>query len=285
MISTKHLVAALSFALLAGCYAAAADGTGSGSGSNGGSSGTTGGTAGDGLPCDVQNVLAKNCWECHGETPSQKAPNSLITFDQLSKYADEAISRMKDGSMPPGGGVSADDIAVIENWVKGGKQQSSCDSGPSTDTGPDLFAVAPQCTTNQFWPKSSNRESPLMHPGRACIDCHDSGEGPSLSVAGTAYPTGHEPDDCNSKTMSGAKVQVLDANKKVVAEATVNSVGNFYISTRTLARIPTGGHVQIVTTGGAVRAMADTPKSGDCNSCHTQSGTNDAPGRVVFPAQ
>lgn len=281
MISTKHLFAALSIALLAGCYAAAADGTGAGGGGGSGNA-TTGGTAGDGLPCDVQKVLSDNCWSCHGVTPSQSAPNSLVTYDQVAQFADEAIARMRAGSMPPGGGMADADIATIENWVKSGKQKASCDNPAPTDTGPDLFSMAPQCSSNKFWPKASNAESPLMHPGRACIDCHSSGEGPSFAIAGTAYPTGHEPDDCNSQPPSGAKVQVLDASKKVVAEAAVNSAGNFYISTRTLSRIPAGGRVQIVSSAGT-RVMSDTPKTGDCNSCHTQDGTNNAPGRIVFP--
>jgi hypothetical protein len=29
--------------------------------------------------------------------------------------------------------------------------------------------------------------------------------------------------------------------------------------------------------------MTDTPERGDCNSCHTEQGANDAPGRIVAP--
>ena len=32
-----------------------------------------------------------------------------------------------------------------------------------------------------------DRESPEMHPGRSCIDCHAKGEGPRFLVAGTVY--------------------------------------------------------------------------------------------------
>ncbi len=39
-----------------------------------------------------------------------------------------------------------------------------------------------------------------MHPGVACIACHvtTGGEAPNFAIAGTAYPTGHEYDDCSA---------------------------------------------------------------------------------------
>jgi hypothetical protein len=35
---------------------------------------------------------------------------------------------------------------------------------------------------------------------------------------------------------------------------------------------------------GHERAMNAAPASGDCNTCHTQDGTMNAPGRIVLPA-
>jgi hypothetical protein len=34
---------------------------------------------------------------------------------------------------------------------------------------------------------------------------------------------------------------------------------------------------------GRERDMAATQTSGDCNVCHTQSGTMSAPGRIILP--
>jgi mono/diheme cytochrome c family protein len=38
-----------------------------------------------------------------------------------------------------------------------------------------------------------------------------------------------------------------------------------------------------VTYKGRERAMAAVQTSGDCSSCHTQTGTNGAPGRITLP--
>src|SRR5664279_5008797 len=54
--------------------------SGSGSGGSGGSS--SGGDAGvvaNGLPCDIQSIVVKNCASCHGSAPSGGAPRSLVT--------------------------------------------------------------------------------------------------------------------------------------------------------------------------------------------------------------
>lgn len=294
MIKKQHLTVALVVSVLAaGCYAAAADGT-NGNG-NGSGSGNTGADIGaSGLPCDVAQVLANNCWSCHGTTPTKDAAISLATYADLMKqkgsktYAQVSLDQIHAGSMPKGGGLSDADKATFEAWVSGGAKTDTC-SDPSLTAGNDVaLNASPTCTSKSTW-KGGNRESELMNPGMACIDCHSSGEGPTFTIAGTIYPTGHEPDRCNGKAIDAngnavgtVKVQVLDATGKKVAEATPNSVGNFYLSRRDLAAIPKGGKVQVVSSTGT-RAMGDTPSSGDCNSCHTQNGANDAPGRIVYP--
>ena len=41
------------------------------------------GPTGQGLPCDVQRVLADNCWKCHSSPPKFGAPMPLTTHAQL----------------------------------------------------------------------------------------------------------------------------------------------------------------------------------------------------------
>ena len=284
MITKHHLTAALAISVLAaGCYAAAADATGS-NGSNG-SNGTSGADIGaSGLPCDVAQVLANNCWSCHGTTPTKDAALSLATYDDLMKkkgsktYAQVSLDEINAGSMPKGGGMSDADKAAFAKWVNGGAASGSCSDPSLTATDDPALNASPTCTSGSM---SRVREGSTMKPGEACVACHDKDpEAPSLLIAGTVFPTGHEPNDCNSKVPSGTPaVQVLDANGKVVASLKVNTVGNFYSGSTS---IPKGGKVQVVV-GDKVRAMKDTPESGDCNSCHTQNGTNDAPGRIVSP--
>jgi hypothetical protein len=120
-----------------------------------------------------------------------------------------------------------------------------------------------------------NRESSLMHPGDACIACHSTGEGPRFAFGGTVYPTGHEPDDCNGAT--SASVVVTDANGQVITRTT-NAAGNFSYSGAIAFPI----HAKVVTASGE-RAMVNAVPSGDCNSCHTQTGAMMAPGRITLP--
>lgn len=116
-----------------------------------------------------------------------------------------------------------------------------------------------------------------MHPGAACITCHDQNpKAPPFEIGGTVFPTAHEPDDCNGGGTAGAQIVITDANGKVT-KLPVNAVGNFY----TQAAIALPYRAKVVV-GTKERAMT-SEKTGDCNSCHTETGANSAPGRIVLP--
>ncbi len=69
---------------------------------------------------------------------------------------------------------------------------------------------------------------------------------------------------------------MTDARGTVIP-AIVNEVGNFYgadFSSPYRAR---------VLYQGRERRMISSQTNPDCNSCHTQAGTNGAPGRIVLP--
>ena len=59
---------------------------------------------------------------------------------------------------------------------------------------------------------------------------------------------------------------------------TPNAVGNF--SYRGTVAKP---YTAKVTYMGKERIMVTAQTSGDCNSCHTQTGVNSAPGRIITP--
>jgi hypothetical protein len=124
-----------------------------------------------------------------------------------------------------------------------------------------------------------------MRPGEGCnasSACHGAGAAATWSVAGTLYPTGHEPDDCNgfSNTSSNSVGIVITDAMGGVLPLAPNSVGNFYYS-GTLAFPIQAKLVSFAT--GAERAMVAPVSSGDCNSCHTQNGNSGAPGRLTIP--
>jgi hypothetical protein len=279
--------------------------TRAGSGGNGGSSqpGTSGGSGGSGvvadagvpggsLPCDVQTLLVNRCDSCHGSTPSGGAPRSLVSYSDLTKpdvsnaamtEAQVALQRMQSATSPmppsPASAATSAEIATMQNWINGGYPSGSCGGDAGAPRSDPLNAPA-TCTSKTTWNQGTNG-SPSMEPGHACISCHNSsgGEAPRFVIAGTLYPTGHEPDNCNGVNGStGAKV-VVTGNNGAVVTLTPNSAGNFYSSTT----LPPPYKAKVVNASGVERVMSGTASSGDCNSCHTQSGANSAPGRIALP--
>ena len=273
----------------AGAGNGAANGSGTGAGAGSG--------AQTGLPCDIATILATNCLGCHSNPPVGGAPNPLVTYADLTAtssnggtMADRSIIRMKDATAPmppaPSPAVSAADIAAFEAWVDGCMPMGDC--GGAGGAGPSPYDTPEVCSSNDTW-TGGDEGSNHMFPGRACINCHDNPppgadeSGPTLLVAGTVYPTAHEPDDCNGVNGGGTTtVEITDANDNVFTLA-VNAVGNFMLE-------PDQGSVTLpiratVRQGDKLRAMTAAVPSGDCNSCHTLQGSGNpkAPGRIMAP--
>lgn len=94
------------------------------------------------MPCDVERVFKANCGTCHGATPANGAPNSLMTRADLMEASafggtlgERSVARMRDSAnpMPPAyfaPRVSAGDMAVVGSWVNAGMPESVCASGP-----------------------------------------------------------------------------------------------------------------------------------------------------------
>ena len=116
-----------------------------------------------------------------------------------------------------------------------------------------------------------------MAPGTACVACHLA-IGKPLYLAGTVYPTYHEPDLCLGVT--DVQVEIVDS-MGATHTLPVNSSGNF-LDQDIFSLWPSPWTVA-VTRGAARRAMVGTVTNGDCNSCHTAAGANAAPGRILAP--
>jgi mono/diheme cytochrome c family protein len=262
--------------------------TGGSSASVGGSGAVSSGGAGSSdLPCEVQALLANKCLVCHRADP----PGTLLTsadFQKKSKVdpartvgqvAVERLGLTTNLRMPPAPLAAATDaeIAALSAWVQGGALPASC--GQPVAVGPDPYDTPVVCTSMKNW-TGGNRESPLMRPGGACISCHQQeGEGPLFAVAGTLFPTPHEPNDCNGvSSTAGAQVVITEANG-TVHTLSVNGAGNFSLEARTFA-FP---YQAKVVYQGRERVMVEAQKSGDCNDCHTQDGRENAPGRIFLP--
>jgi mono/diheme cytochrome c family protein len=266
--------------------------TAAGGSSNGGT------CSADVLPADVQTMLNSKCATCHGATPLAGLP-SLVNYaaliapsktDPTKTNAALALVRIQSTTAPmppaPGARVSASDIAALQAFVTQGYPKPVCPTGAGgaggggAAGGPsimDPLLAMPTCTSTTTW-TSGNKGSGSMNPGMACISCHSMGEGPAFNIAGTVYPTGHEPDKCNSLVgTDGARIVIIGADGKMLT-LTPNGVGNF--SSNTAIKTP---YQAKVTYQGRERLMQAMQTSGDCNSCHTQVGAKMAPGRITVP--
>lgn len=201
-----------------------------------------------------------------------------------------------DGSGGTGSSSSATDAgstsavgstsgATTESPTSGGTGSASGGSTGGGSTGMSPFDVPPMCSSGVMWTKGEI-EDPHMHPGRICLDCHMQAPQPFIKnrfqIAGTVYPTGHEPDDCYGVdgVAAGIEVEVTDAMNQVFTMP-VNEAGNF------MQQGMPGSVVFPITAlvrhGDAELKMASPQNTGDCNACHTQDGTNNALGRIVAP--
>lgn len=122
-----------------------------------------------------------------------------------------------------------------------------------------------------------NEESPLMFPGRDCISCHASGEGPQFITAGTVYVKIDEKND--DFGVEGVTVQLTDAKGTVLTMVT-NIAGNFMSAKRAALAMP---YTAKVIFKNAENAMATPQSNGNCMLCHSASGSSGAPGRIVAP--
>lgn len=247
-----------------------------------------------GLPCEVASLLTSSCNDCHGEPLAGRAQNHLLTYEDLAApsesdpektVAELAVLRMKSTKkpMPPGGKLDDDKIGVLEKWVEAGMPRGTCGGSPPADAGTSVghdggvskdggsASATSVCTSGTF---ATPGASALMKPGRACIACHSATGAPAFEIAGTVYPSLHEPNDCNGS--QNVKVIIIDATGTPHNIAT-NEAGNF---TRR-ASLPRPYRAMVVR-GTEVREMKTPQTDGDCNGCHSEFG-NKSPGRVMAP--
>lgn len=136
------------------------------------------------------------------------------------------------------------------------------------------FVSSSVCSEGIEW-TGGDQGSPDMNPGRPCLDCHGGGER-MFTIAGTVYKKLGEADQCVG-TRDPVQVILTGADGKSIAIDT-NEMGNFY--TRYTVKTP---YRAMVVANGKQSVMVSAQTSGDCNSCHTATGANGAPGRVTPP--
>lgn len=142
--------------------------------------------------------------------------------------------------------------------------------------GEDVADVAAsECASTKKW-VGGDEGATIMHPGEDCIACHArEGEGPGFKIAGTVYGAANQANNCFG--IQGATIEITGADGKVFNLA-ANEAGNFY--TKESVATP---YTARVLFNGKESKMQTPQSSGACNSCHTQGGSDGAPGRVLSP--
>jgi hypothetical protein len=246
-----------------------------------------------GIPCDVANLLATRCQSCHSQHPVQGAPMALVSYanliarsimDPTKTYAEQSVIRMQVSAprMPPAPAAAAtsSEITILKNWISAGYPTGTCDvpdggvadSGASTDAsldGGSTYDGGFVCTSGKIYTSGTGSD---MEPGKNCLSCH------KFHIAGTVFPTLHEPDKCDGINVSGVSVVITDSKGVVTTLAPSIKSGNFHTSAA--FTLP---YTAKVIFNGVMREMLTPQTTGACNSCHTASGTNGAPGRIQLP--
>jgi hypothetical protein len=103
---------------------------------------TTDPTLANGLPCDVDAVLAQRCRSCHGATPLYGAPMPLVTHADVSRAAERIGARIHDEAKrmppPPNDPLGAADMAAIDAWIAAGAPRSDAACTPGSPAAPPI---------------------------------------------------------------------------------------------------------------------------------------------------
>jgi len=221
---------------------------------------------------------------------SSAAPPTDPAFAHGSTGTGASSGSATDSQSPSDGSEGSSGTAGGTSGT-GGTGTSGTSGTSGTDAGADAlppdntdYATPVQCTSATQWTQG-NHGSADMQPGSACRSCHvvgGSAGSKSWDIAGTVYATAHEPDDCNGASAAGVTVVITDA-KGGVTSLPVNGVGNFYHNDLFgFAALPKPYTAKVVS-GGKTRAMIGAQTEGDCNKCHSETGTSLAPGRIMLP--
>lgn len=182
-----------------------------------------------------------------------------------------AAAPMPPLSEPP---ASAKQLAIFEEWVATGMPAGTCGAIPDKP-------AQTTCASGKMWDPQATSTA-QMNPGQACRACHKTKASDfNYFFMGTVFPGFYEKDLCISPPPAGAKVEILDVMGNVTMTLTPNATGNF-MSSAVVAGVPVPYSARLVANG-RVRLMNAPQSDGDCNKCHSEQGTEGAPGRLVWP--
>jgi hypothetical protein len=193
-------------------------------------------------------LLGAGLWACSSTGPTFIPPGG----EEEDPTATPSPSATNQGSGTDPGTTGGTDGGTAA--VPGKDASTDAAATVAADGGKIIGADSGACINAVASPGSGKH-----HPGEDCIGCHDN-QGPAFTIAGTLF-TGL----ATTTPVSGATVEVTDANGKVVKLTTYTN-GNFF--TTTTVKFPLKVHA---TQCPANLPMVASVAQGSCNTggCHS----------------
>lgn len=188
---------------------------------------------------------------------------------------------------------TSDDVSPDAQPNDTGTDTTPADTGEDTepeDAGHDVpdTPTLPDVTVETCGPEGPRFDDEdyeeEMYPGRPCIQCHleeliddhdKDDDIPFYAAAGTVFPNARYEDDCRG--VAGVTIEIKDAEGNFHRMES-NRVGNFFIE----GYIPTPYTAEVIRDGVRI-PMLTAQTNLDCNYCHSETGREDAAGRIVAP--
>jgi mono/diheme cytochrome c family protein len=90
---------------------------------------------------DVEPIFANHCNLCHGAPPERGAPKNFVldsyndtgTYLGAKSMAGTVALQVKNGTMPPKGGLGTNNAAILEKWASIGAPLDSSDLSSTSD--------------------------------------------------------------------------------------------------------------------------------------------------------
>ena len=218
---------------------------------------------------------------CSSDSPAPApagSPNDGGTWDPNADLGEDPPADGEEGNAGAGG-ATGDGGTGGTSSEGGSGGEVTAGTGGTGGTGGST-GVSKACASGV---KTQTTKGEDMNAGRACLSCHKGK--PSLAVAGTVFGVPDQPNSCaavqpDGGAITGAVMTITDGAGTVV-EVDVRSKGNFLIKTKDHALVPP--YTAKLTWQGRTVEKQVPVGSGDCNICHTQTGSKGASGRIVLP--
>ena len=88
---------------------------------------------------EIRPILEERCFPCHTDPPKFGAPNALANYQQALAFDQRIVVRaVQEGTMPPGGGMTDEEKALISAWVAAGSPEGDPAAGPDMGVEVDM---------------------------------------------------------------------------------------------------------------------------------------------------